>query len=132
MKYIGAILLFFSFLFLGAAENCAIEVQEVEKTNVQSFGQENGYYTSEEELPVLYGIEQNAGGILSSFRLNWAQVQQSIIERTVMGLKRIICLASSRDTMLIQQQYALFNHSFLFSEKPCSLYYVYAIRHILI
>ena len=119
MKYIGAILLFFSFLLFGAAENCATEVQEVEKTTVQSFGQENGYYTSEEELPVLYGVEQNAGGILSSFRLNWVQVQQSIIERTVMGLKRIICLASSRDTMLIQQQYALFNHSFLKSLVAC-------------
>lgn len=127
MKCIGLILLFLSSLLIGAAE-----AKEEGKANVLSFEQESGCYTSEQELPVLYGIEQNAGGILSSFRLNWAQVQQSIIERTVMGLKRIICLASSRDTMLIQQQYALFNHSFLFSEKPCSLYYVYAIRHILI
>lgn len=132
MKYIGIILLFFAFLLFGTVDECMTETNEAEKTSVLSFGQENDYYTAEKELPVLYGMEQDAGRVFSSFRSNWMQVQQSIIERTALSLKRIISLVSMRETVLNQQQYVLFNHRFLYSEKPCSLYYVYAIRRILI
>ena len=132
MKYIGFIILFFSFLLPGVVEDYAAEAKEVEKTDVQHLWQEKGHYASETELPVLYGMEQDAGRFFSSFRSNWVQAQQSIIKRTIVELKRMICLASLRNTMLIQQQYILFNHGFLYSKKSCSSYYVYAIRHIII
>ncbi len=132
MKYIGIILLFFAFLLFARGEDCATKVREAQNTSVLSSGQKNGYYTADKELPVLYGMEQDAGRFFSSFRFHWMHAQQSIIERTVLGLKRIISLVSSRETMLKQQQYVLFNHRFFYSQKPCSLYYVYAIRHIII
>lgn len=132
MKYIGIILLFFSFLLLGTAESRVAGAKETEKASVLSFGQESGRYSAAEDIPVLYGVEQDAGRFFSSIRSNWVHAQQHIVERTLLGLKRIICLASSCDSVLTQQQYALFNHRFLYSEKPCSLYYVYAIRRILI
>lgn len=132
MKYIGFIILFFSFLLPEVVEDHAAEAKAVEKTDVHSFGQEKGRYASERELPVLYGMEQDAERLFSSFRSNWIQARQSIIERTIAGLKRMICLVSSRDTMLMQQQYALFNHVFLYSKKSCSSYYVYAMRRIII
>jgi len=131
MKYIGFIILFFSFLLSGMAEGRATEVK-VEKTDVHSSWQEKGHYASETEFPTLYGMEQDAGRFFSSFCSNWVQVQQNIIERIIVGLKRMICLVSLRDTMLIQQRYTLFNHRFLYSKKSCSSYYVYAMRRIII
>ncbi len=132
MKYIGIILLFFTFLLFAKGEDCGTKVKEAQNTSVLSFGQETDHYTAEKGLPVLYGMEQDAGRFFSSFRSHWMHAQQSIIERTVLGLKRIILLVSSRETVLKQQQYVLFNHRFFYSQKPCSLYYVYAIRHIII
>lgn len=133
MKYIAFIILFFSILLLGTVVNCMTESGEMEIETAHSFQQKyDGHYASKVEFPVLYGMEQEAGRFFSSFRSNWMQARQDIIERTVMKLKRIIFLVSLRNTVLVQQQYTLFNYSFQYSKRSCSIYYVYDIRHIII
>lgn len=68
-----------------------------------------------------------------AFRTQWQQNQQRISENVLQYMKRCITHQALYCHQLINSQYFLFNNFHTFSSgKPCSDYYIYAMRRILI
>lgn len=68
-----------------------------------------------------------------AFRTQWLQNQQRFVESIAQHMKKCIINQASYKHQLAISQYILFNNSHFFSSgKPCSEYYIYAMRRILI
>lgn len=132
MKYISIVILFFSFILIGAKSvDIPVKIDEARVINAHSLCHEDTIYAIDYSYPVFYVTEPNTNNFYSSFRSCW-QMQETIVERIILEMKRIIVLASMQDTVLLQNRYTLFNNRLLYSKRFCSLYYVYAMRHIII
>ena len=86
----------------------------------------------EKGWPSFFDMESRDSLLSTIMRFNRLQTQNGNMQRDSSSLRHVLYMLSLVDSSLVSQRCDLHNRVFAFAEKRHRIYYVYAIRHIVI